>query len=253
MTETLSELPPLFGNPTFIPVESSLGNFNILFPDINNTRQHVTRILKGVDYRILSINGYDVESIVDVGANIGAFTIYMMIQFPKANCFCFEPSPGAFAYLEQNINTFKQAKAFPFGLYDSDAEMTLYDGAAQGLQNSLFCSAETASIGTKVELRNASQALDEYGPDNISILKVDTEGAEVPIFSTLASRLRTIDQIYVEYHSEKDRRAIDSILADTHVLAGAVSGAVHRGTNHYINTDLVERFPELSSLQINRS
>ena len=62
-----------------------------------------------------------------------------------------------------------------------------------------------------------------------------------------------VDQIYLEYHSEQDRREIDTLLVETHVLAGASAKAVHRGTNHYLNKALLEAYPDLNVLKIART
>ena len=50
------------------------------------------------------------------------------------------------------------------------------------------------------------------------MLKVDTEGCEVPIFASLLERLGGVKVIYLEYHSEADRRELDAMLSPTHQL-----------------------------------
>ena len=243
----------LFGDPTSMTVESGAGNITVLFPDVGNTRRHVQRILTGLDYSVLPIAGYTADTIVDIGANIGGFALYMNQQFPDARCVCFEPSPGAFNYLAENTKDIPNITAHHLGLFSQDSEMTLFDGASQGLQSSLYASAETSQSGTTVTLRHAERALEEFGPKHISILKVDKEGAEMPILLTLAGRLGGVDQVYLEYHSEQDRREIDTLLGETHVLAGASAKAAHRGTNHYLNKALLEAYPDLNVLKIART
>ncbi len=244
---------PLFGNPTKMMLDSKFGTHAMLFPDVDNTRRHVERIFKGVDYRVLPIDGYKVESIVDVGANIGAFAVYMAIQFPDARIFCFEPSSEAFEYLEENTKTFSNIETQSYGLFSEDCEKTLYDGAAQGLQNSLYKSVESSDTGKPVQLKNAKDTFSKLRFERISILKIDTEGAEVPILESLSDFFDRIDQIYVEYHSEEDRREIETLLGDTHVLAGALSGSVHLGLNHYLSASVIKAFPHLELRKIERS
>ncbi len=50
------------------------------------------------------------------------------------------------------------------------------------------------------------------------MLKVDTEGCEVAIFASLLDRLGEMKIIYLEYHSEADRRELDAMLSPTHHL-----------------------------------
>jgi len=250
MTDTKAHQESHYGNISTIQVDAKSGSYPFRYPDVANTREHVRSILEGKDYPILPIRGYEVETVVDVGANVGAFTTYMAAHFNTAKYFCFEPSAGAVVFLRENVEQFPSAQVFPFGLYSEDTSMLLYEGASQSLQNSLFSSAETSASGNAVELRHAGRMFDELELGQISILKVDTEGAELPVLNSLSERLEKIDQIYLEYHSERDRREIDAMLGTTHVLAAASAKHIHRGTNHYVSMKLLVGHPELDILRV---
>ncbi|NKB43583.1 MAG: FkbM family methyltransferase [Alphaproteobacteria bacterium] len=256
-TGAMNAAPPKseshYDNTSTVQVDAKSGSYRFQFPDVANTGHHVRRILEGKDYPVLPIPGYEVETIVDVGANVGAFTVFMAAHFSAARCYCFEPSPGAVEYLRQNVAQFPNTEVFPIGLYSEDTSMPLFEGATQSLQNSLYNSAETSESNQSVELRHAGKMMSELKLGRISILKVDTEGAELPVLGALKSKLSDIDQIYLEYHSEDDRREIESLLADTHVLAAATAKHVHRGTNHYIRTSLLVEYPALDVLRVDRS
>jgi hypothetical protein len=81
----------------------------------------------------------------------------------------------------------------------------------------------------------------------ISILKLDTEGCEVPILTALQNYLPQTEVIYLEYHSEFDRRRIDSMLDRTHVLFHAAVFEPHRGTIGYIAADVLDKLHRASS------
>lgn len=242
-----------YDNTSTIQVDAKSGSFQFQYPDVANTGQHVRRILAGKDYPVLPIPGYSVETVVDVGANLGAFTIFMAAHFSDARFYCFEPSPGAVEFLRRNVAQTHSAKVFPIGLFSEDTSMSLFEGASQCLQNSLYNSAETSETTQTVELRHAGRMMKELKLDHISILKVDTEGAELPVLKALQARLSDIDQIYLEYHSEDDRREIEKMLAESHVLAGANAKHVHRGTNQYIRVGLLTEYPVLNTLRVDRS
>jgi Methyltransferase FkbM domain len=61
------------------------------------------------------------------------------------------------------------------------------------------------------------------------ILKIDTEGCERAILSSLKTRLPTIQVIYVEYHSNDDRIWIDAPLSPTHILSRGQVIHEHQG------------------------
>jgi FkbM family methyltransferase len=57
----------------------------------------------------LSVYGLDMPAdgvYLDVGANIGLFSLYIMDKCPQATVFAFEPMPSAFAALERNKTEF---------------------------------------------------------------------------------------------------------------------------------------------------
>ena len=96
----------------------------------------------------------------------------------------------------------------------------------------------------------ASQFLSQHGIENVDILKIDTESCEVPILQSLSDYLPDVKVLYVEYHSERDRRMIDGILADTHVLwRGQVSFA-YRGEFCYVKRELVPDEDETHTCEI---
>jgi len=56
--------------------------------------------------------------------------------------------------------------------------------------------------------------------------------------------------IYLEYHSDRDRRLIDALLADTHVLWRGHCGLVHRGEFCYLRRDLLPPESETHTCEI---
>lgn len=227
---------------------------SIRFPDSGNIRQHLHNIFVGNDYPRLPLPAdYQIQTIVDVGANVGAAAIWFLGLSPQARVVCFEPSRENFECLEHNLKSFPQAEVFHCGLYSRDREATLHLGAQQGMQHSIVAGGETGSGTETISLKRACTEFDRLGLSRISILKIDTEGCEVPILEDLGvDRLAKVDMIYLEWHSEEDRRAIDAILAKDFLLASAMAPAPHRGNGAFIAKSLAARVPKIESLRIAR-
>ena len=102
------------------------------------------------------------------------------------------------------------------------------------MTNSVHCSPENTSAAVEVQLRAAGAALAERGVEAVDILKLDTEGCEVPILRSLAGLLPSLGVVFVEYHDEEDRREIDRLLGGTHVLCQGRVLAPHRGEFCYL-------------------
>ena len=60
----------------------------------------------------------------------------------------------------------------------------------------------------------------------------------VPILVSLGERARRARLVYLEYHSEADRRLIDQLLAPSHILAGGAVRHAHRGDLCYVANGL---------------
>ncbi len=158
---------------------------------------------------------------------------------------CFEPSAHNVAYIERNIVELPRITCHPFGLHDREQTLDLFLGAAQSMECSVVPNLETGSDTERVTLRRARPELERIGLGGGAILKLDTEGCEVPILRDIADLLDGVDMLYVEYHSEADRRAIDAILAGRFMLSWSHSAVPHRGLILYIAETLAARYPAL--------
>jgi FkbM family methyltransferase len=221
----------------------------LTFPDTGNARFHYKKIIEGGDYRLINTQNYKPECFVDIGANVGATSIFFAQHFPDTRFLCYEPSPTNFGYLEVNTHHIRNLERFSFGLNDEAGIHKLYSGRRQCLQYSLKADAEVTDSWQAVEIRNAYAEL-ERKVQNSSILKVDTEGCELSILNNLAPMLSRFDVIYLEYHSESDRITIDSMLRENYVLWLADATLVHRGLVSYISRRLFEAEPGIGALEI---
>jgi FkbM family methyltransferase len=204
------------------------------------TEALVKEIFLGREYRL--VGGYHPDVIVDIGANIGAVGVFFHLNYPKARLICFEPSPLSFSYLQRNLGNLPHVELHPVGLSDRAAQQAqLFTGTKNCMQSTLMQSMEAGEEFESIELRRASEEFDRLELKHISILKVDTEGCELPILRDLGSRLEQVDLLYVEYHSDDDRRAIDALLAPDFLLHFAHGMHIHRGSALYISRRITGR------------
>jgi len=175
--------------------------------------------------------------IVDIGANVGAAALYFALNFPAAKIFAFEPAPECQPLLRENLKDFPNARIEPYGLFDRNLRRRLFVGAQDAVTNSLGQSAYNTDAGPEVELKHAAEALFALKLTGMDCLKLDTEGSEVPILEALAPLVTETAVVFVEYHSEGDRRRIDLLLAGTHLLVGARVMGPHRGELTYARRD----------------
>ncbi|APU15484.1 MULTISPECIES: FkbM family methyltransferase [Actinoalloteichus] len=141
--------------------------------------------------------------IIDAGANIGIFALFMKQEFPRAEILAFEPIPEIFEALTRNIElqALESVSSFPIGLGDTDGEVsfTYYPSlpsnstrypADKELSRHLMTGlmgAEAASriyTGSEitVPIARLSTVLRRHGSTRqVDLLKIDVEGAELDV------------------------------------------------------------------------
>ena len=206
-------------------------------------------IFAGVTYPIVPfVSG--IKTVVDIGANVGAASVYFALAYPGAQLYALEPASSPLSLLQQNVASLRNVKVFPFGLHSSEKTVTLFHGKTDSVESSLSSSLRTTSESEQIRLRGAAQFLSDHGIDKIDVLKIDTEGCEVPILRSLEDYLPAVKVLYVEYHSERDRRLIDGLLAETHVLWRGHVNLAYRGEYCYLQRELVPGETETHTCEI---
>jgi FkbM family methyltransferase len=192
----------------------------------------------------------EVKTVLDIGANIGAASVFFATSYPGATIYALEPASSPFGLLQQNVGTLANVRAFDFGLFSETTSSSLYRGRNDSVESSIFPTARTEEEQESVQLHSAPEFLAEQGLESIDILKLDTEGCEVPILRALRPYIPAMKLIYVEYHSDRDRRLIDQLLAATHVLWRGQCSLVHRGEFCYLRRDLLPPENETHTCEI---
>ncbi len=190
----------------------------------------------------------EVRTIFDVGANVGAASIYFLMRYPDVRVYAFEPAPDAFQILKENAAYFPNIKVENIGLFNETKSATLYLSRVDPVTHSIGQSALNKPDGVEVALVDVDSYIREHKIGRIDVLKMDTEGCEVPIIQSLSDHIAEISVIYLEYHSEEDRLFIDQRLNKTHVLAGGQIPHPHKGELCYLNKRYLDA--ELEALRI---
>jgi FkbM family methyltransferase len=224
--------------------------FPIRYPDLPPMKKMLQEIFVHNVYHFLPFLQKEPGVIVDIGANIGCSVIWFRALYPDAVIFACEPARETFELLHSNTASLANVRLFQVGLFDRDCTTKLYQGVQSSVTNSVGSSILNTGNYETVTLRRASAFLAEQGIDRIVLLKLDTEGAEVPILRDLSHMLDRVGVIALEYHSETDRLAIDRLLSPRFVLVQGKVEFLHRGTLVYAARDLVAARTNLNRFEI---
>ena len=136
--------------------------------------------------------------IMDVGANIGMFTIDIAHANPNCIIYSFEPNPDVFSRLTKNVNLNKleNVKCYNIGFSDKVSDGYLDDSISTVLGR---VSVDVSSADKKkVVLSTLDSFILQNEIVNIDLLKIDVEGFEYLVLRGLKDHLCRVDKIVME-------------------------------------------------------
>jgi FkbM family methyltransferase len=222
--------------------------------DTEHVKTHTLNVLSNKVYKVYGFFADRTTRVFDIGANIGAATVFFHFAFPRARIYAYEPASRAFAFLKENVGDLPRAKVLNCGLLDRDCMLDLKVGGDVGEVSTVLSSGPAAASGRveRVEMREAAKEIAKWShARDLAVLKIDTEGCEVPILRNVEKLFDRVGVVYVEYHSEADRRAIDAIMAKGgFCLYTARADFIHRGEFTYVRSDIVASMPRHARWEI---
>ena len=153
------------------------------------------------------------NTIVDIGANMGSFSVYAALSCPNARIYSFEPEQKNFTLLNQNvsINSLEgQIQTFQYAVasHAGQRDMLLDESPL----NTLVID-EGSKARQSVECTTLRKICDSHGIETIDLLKLNCEGAEYEILEGCTSEdFRRLSNIRLEYHNlDSSKRNGDSL------------------------------------------
>jgi FkbM family methyltransferase len=213
-------------------VEYEGRKIELVVPEEDGVRYVANEVFKGQCYK--SVPGVAPPStVLDIGANVGLAATYFRMIYPDALIHCVEPDPVASRFLARNAQRIGNCRIHAVGLYEGDCERPYYS-ANNSVLSSLTRNPIADAKPEVLQLRDAGRFVARLGVERFDVIKIDTEGAELPILRSLGSIVRDAAIVHIEFHSRDDRRAIDDLMNPTHCLfRGEIEGA-HRGHFTYV-------------------
>jgi len=122
-------------------------------------------------------------NILDVGANIGYFTLlFSKLVGKNGKVSSFEPQIGIYEQFKKNlkINQIKNVNSYNFGISNKNKKVVLYKDP-KNLGNSSVYKLQKEFVKEKVEFKNPLNLINH----KIDLIKIDVEGYELNVLKTL--------------------------------------------------------------------
>lgn len=148
------------------------------------------------------------DTFIDLGANIGFYSLVVSVSRPRVRVISFEPNPRNYELLTQNmqVNDLSRTVCEPVAISDRDGEATLYLSASD-MSASLRSDFDANACGeTKVKTVTLDTYLKDHPITGHLVVKVDVEGHEEAFFwgaqKTLLAHLPDIvTEVTLDYSS----------------------------------------------------
>jgi FkbM family methyltransferase len=164
--------------------------FEMAFPENHETGYDFINLALDDDYGLKSLP-FEPRNILDVGANVGMFSMVARHFFPSAVIHAYEPNPRIFPYTAKNLMRIET--------WGFNAGLGSRDGFAEMLDDPDSRQARTKLVEAgPVRIDSIQQAIERLG-ESVDLMKLDCEGAEWDIFSDVAA-IRKVRVIRMEYH-----------------------------------------------------
>lgn len=164
------------------------------------------------------------DVIIDAGANIGLFSLFMVRREPDCKVFAYEPFEENFRFLSENLAVAgaSAVRAFPFALAGESGVSAMSDGGGRAQDHQMTANRPADSGRPAIRTCSLAEVLEMAGVEAVQLFKCDIEGSERDLFAAAtAETLRRVRRYAIEYHDNLRPGTLDLLierLGPTHVI-----------------------------------
>lgn len=156
---------------------------------------------------------FEPRSILDIGANVGAFAQRAHRRWPGARIVCCEPMPFNVSQLRRNV---------PAGTVIISAAVRERSGVDEIFLGDNPATGGFVRFGRQTQKKILVECIAAKELPSSELVKIDTEGCEVEILRNL--QLHDTRAVFLEHHSRADAEIIKALLEAEFVLHGTDCG-----------------------------
>lgn len=213
-----------------VQIEFKGRHYPLCIPDDAFSQQCASDVISGKCYPIPEWE-FNPKRIVDIGGHAGEFAVLAKLVWPDAEVMCWEPNKDLSYCLNRNADAYGFSW-YPFAVMPKEGRYQMRVSKWGTVANSLVDRPDQTDKAFSVDAVSVAAVMANQ-PD---VLKIDAEGVEVEIISEIkkAGELDRIGIVYMEFHTEPDRLALEAMLIPTHHLMAARINNMDQGEVTYI-------------------
>ena len=162
------------------------------------------------------------DTVIDIGANVGLFSIFAACQCYNGVVYSFEPSKSNFEKFQKfiSMNNVTNIQSFNYALFDHETTMKLYKPDDEGSYSLFENNAKIFDKGKgyvgnyeEVQTNTLSSIFKNYDIERCNYLKIDCEGCELTVLASIDDNIfNRIDRIVLEWHPNVKIENIEKLL-----------------------------------------
>lgn len=191
----------------------------------------IKEVLVDAEYSFLgkSIKSNDKPLVLDVGANIGTFAIWVLSQQKNAIVTSIEANPNTYKILEKNIQSTSEGTTWNamWAAAGREGETVYISNSGSPLSHRVLSKGEisvsTISLGEII-----NKICSEAKTEMIDLMKIDIEGSEEDFICAEPMALKRVKEMVIELHpdscdTEKVKLDLNEIYSDIKEIEGRLS------------------------------
>ena len=145
------------------------------------------------------------KTILNLGANVGLFSVFARDRFADSLIRCYEPNPALIPFLPNNLEG--------FGVHIHEKAVRIKSGACTMVMNSDNRCSSIADLDGEIGIEAFESVVAEFGCE-INLLKIDIESDEWPLLLDCDSlSFQKVNRIVMEYHDTESYSFSDLVYA----------------------------------------
>lgn len=153
----------------------------------------------------------DTDIVVDIGANIGIYSLRFARSAAKGRVICFEPHPDTFARLRDHVrmNGFEHLIPQQYGIGPRNETLRLYEvvESNSGMNRILPAGqADPSLVSRSIVVKPLKEAIQQLDLPRIDLIKIDVEGFEMDVLHGSEEVIRSFHPVlFIELDDENLR------------------------------------------------
>jgi FkbM family methyltransferase len=150
-------------------------------------------------YTIKGLKSEEVETIVDLGANIGLSVLFFKVKYPKARIIAVEPEIKNYDLMVKNTTGLPDIYCLNNAIWHSNKTLGIFDTG--GGEYNYLVKEESEDEKAVTRSITINDIIEKHQLSRIDLLKIDIEGSEKELFSgNYTSWLPKVGCIVIEVH-----------------------------------------------------